>query len=73
MRCQIGVSKLPQTMLPLSTVRLVSSQCNSFYVYNEFMFCQAGSVENEPIRIRVGGGGGEDSKTGDFLMHFAIL
>ena len=29
-------------------------------------------MENEPIRIRVGGGG-EDSKTGDFLMHFAIL
>ena len=33
--------------------------------HNEFMFCQAGSVENEPIRIRVGGG--EDSKTGEFF------
>ena len=31
-------------------------------------------MENEPIRIRVGGG--EDSKTGDFLMlfcHFVML
>ena len=32
------------------------------------MFCQAGSVENEPIRIRIGGG--EDSKTGDSLLQF---
>ena len=33
-------------------------------------------MENEPIRIRVGGGGGEDSKTGDFskaVCHFVNL
>ena len=34
-------------------------------------FLQSGSVENEPIRIRVGGG--EDSKTGDFLILFLLV